>query len=121
MRSSKNPRGIYGPGQVSYYSAVDSGSYQGRPPEKMLIGEQLQQLSQIQCYTQDWKDVAVDSKISYKVENPVHYLVNIQNPIEAMKILCETYLRDIILTVKFDLLRGRENKEILRKLLKVTL
>ena len=121
MRSSKNPRGLYGPGQVSYYSAVDSGSYSGRAPDKMAIGELTLQLSQIQCYTQDWKDLAVDVNISYRVENPVHFLVNIQNPIEDMKILCETYLRDIILTVKFDNLRGRDNKEILRKLLKVTL
>jgi regulator of protease activity HflC (stomatin/prohibitin superfamily) len=121
LRSSKNPSGLHGPGTISYYPGVDSGISPGCAPEKIKIGEKKQQLAQIQCYTKDWKDISVDANISYRVQNPVHFLVNIKDPINAMKILCETYLRDIILTANFDNLRGRENKEILRKLLKVTL
>ena len=113
MRDSIHTKGIYGPGKVVYYPAIDSGNGKGREPETILIGECVAQLSKIECLTSDWKEITVDANITYRVNNPVHFLVNAVKPIDSMKLLCETYLRDIILYCRFDALRGRENKKLL--------
>ena len=87
---------------MRYFSSIDTGNKLGSKPHVFNTSDQLLQLPEQQCYTADWKCVLFNTKLTMRVCNPVHYLVNVQDPINSTLLLCETLIRDIAARYTFD-------------------
>ena len=46
--------------------------------------------------TYDYNFVNVDFYVEYRVTDPIKYLYNSQNPVDILKMLCQSYIRDTI-------------------------
>ena len=46
--------------------------------------------------TYDYNFVNVDFYVEYRVTDPIKYLYNAQNPVDILKMLCQSYIRDTI-------------------------
>ena len=98
---------------MKYYPEIDTGDKLNSPPILLALSDQQVELKEQKCLTQDWKAIKVKTLIVYNIQRPVHYLVNVNDPIECLKSLCATTVRDVI--AKSLLSKVLEDKKMIGK------